>query len=358
MSKFKYNTRPFLINGLVFLVFSLIWIGCDKGEKKITINRDYIQFSDHQISSKQWVFDKKNNDLYFSEGKYIKKVNVSDSQISKVFNTNMELVSFNRLENGLTAVSQGHSSNVFIITENGETFKANSDERYYKINPWKSPILHYDKYLSATRFPRNVQRLDVPEQKTEFIISITDSTDCISYKVYPRSYYSKDFHLIGLEYSKSNDKDKLYFSFPCDHSLSIFKQGSKIDSIYAPSKFLVNYNFPEFNESSEDYIQSKIDYVTTTGRYGKLVFLEKYNCLARIVINPQQFKTKDGFTDSQTNSMSIQIIDLDSEELYEYRLNEKYKYSTLIPYEKGVLLQNENNKPKTVFSYLDFSKLM
>ncbi|MFT4523367.1 MAG: hypothetical protein ACI8ZN_002320 [Bacteroidia bacterium] len=350
------KTREFKMSWCVLIVFLSTLNACEQNDSEIRVQhvKNKVIIADQNVSARCWVFDSSLDQLTYCQGRFLVSYKVPTNSLDTIYRAPFELGSFVKNSSNMYYVTESYSGNIYKLKSGNEIVPIVQNADHYNINQWNAPIQLSNNKLYFTQAPKGVSRDAMHLQKMEYMLTLDGSNDMRPFCPYQFSVYTSDYQLIGLEFSKVILGDLCYISLPIDHRIYIFKSGQLFDSILKPSKALAKYKFPIFSSESKDYQSAKLDYVTTTGRYGKMVYLKHINSLARLAIHPQGLKNQDGFTNSSTNNLTLQIISLDANTTRDVPLNANYKRD-LIPYKNGILIQKNLDKDHSAFDYFDIS---
>lgn len=127
---------------------------------------------------------------------------------------------------------------------------------------------------------------------------------------YPPNLFNESgwWHLIGLDFSLIPDQNnKHLLSFATSNYCYIYEQGMLKDSILIQSKYLKNYDFPYFNESSRADNSYKRMFAAELGYYEHL-FRIGYESYLRISKHPQKFRNKDNTVNDNQDAKRSMLL--------------------------------------------------
>ncbi len=163
---------------------------------------------------------------------------------------------------------------------------------------------------------------------------------------WPQKYKASGFwHFVGSSYGRAlSPNNKIIISFPVDHHLYIYSSDSLVKKVKVPSRYLGNYNFPSFDKSKRTQTGYKLKYVSTLGRYNRLLFDPYRNVYYRLCLHPQKFNNEDGSQNMHIDrAWSIMVLDTNFNILTEKKFPpKKFNFRNVAVIDKGILVSNNH----------------
>lgn len=235
-------------------------------------------------------------------------------------------------------------------------------EKYYLHASLANNLYYNDNRIYVSQIPHVQDPLQIAKTKPEIIYDIRKNKIISNTGNFPKVYQKGEWwHIIGYSLSKVlNNNNQLVLSFPVNHNLYVYQNDSLIKVIEAKSKYLQDYNFPAFDNDYRKNVEYKKKYVTTLGRYYRLIYDDYRNLYYRIVLHPQEYKNKDGSTNSSSGmSWSIMVLDRNFNLLIENFFPAKqFDFYGILVIKEGLLVSNNHDSNKNLdpskFSYTLF----
>ncbi len=247
----------------------------------------------------------------------------------------------------------GHYTNLLLVIDTSLAIKdywlmdgptdTAPDSGWYVYSHLRNPITWYPPLIWAGHIVKVKSIAAYADTRPQMIIDMAQKRILCTYGRYPEAYQDETYHLTGIQQSALvHQNGSSILSYPVDHKLYRYNYKQPIDTVNVPSKYLLQYNFPAFDNSTNTF-----EYANSLGHYNRLLYNPYKKIYYRIAIHPQDKKNIEGGVLRMDAPWSILVLDSSLNILTEkYMPAKTYRYSNVFVCPQGLAVSL--NHPKVM----------